>query len=64
MRIKKEKDTALEKFKDSIEEKIVMKGESVNIHDTPLLDLNSHFSGERCLASPGGHLMQIYYVLD
>lgn len=62
--MKKEKDQQLDKFRDTVDEKIIMKGESVSVRETPLLDVNCHFSQERCLAVPGGHLLQIFYTID
>jgi hypothetical protein len=43
----------------------MQKGEVVNIYQTNLVDLNGHYqSNVPVMGTLGGHLMQIYYVLE
>ena len=57
MREKKAKDEALEKFKDQVYAAIILKGEKVNILNTNLVDIDSHFCPEKMMCAYGGHLM-------
>lgn len=63
-REKRAKDQALEKFKDEVDQIIIMKGETVTCLHNNLVDINCHYSKDHCQAAPGGHLMQIYLILE
>jgi hypothetical protein len=63
-REKRAKDMALEKFKDEVDQHVIMKGEVVTCLHTNLVDINGHYSREGFIGAPGGHLMQVYLILE
>lgn len=63
-REKKAKDEALQKFKDQVRFNVIDKGEKVDTIKTILVDIDSHFSSDKMLCANGGHIMQIYYILE
>lgn len=63
LREKKAKDEALEKFKDQVYAQVILKGEKVNVLQTNLVDIDSHFCNEKMLQAYGGQLKQLYYVI-
>lgn len=64
LREKKAKDEALERFKDAVYSSIVLKGEKVNVLQTNLVDIDSHYCNDRMLCTLGGQLQQVFYVLE
>jgi len=55
---------ALEKFKDEVDNFVIMKAEIVTCLQTNLVDVNGHYSKENFQSAPGGQLMQIYLILE
>lgn len=43
---------------------VIMKGEKVNVLQTNLVDMDSHFCSDRMLCTYGGQLMQLYYIFE
>jgi hypothetical protein len=36
----------------------------VNVLQSPIVDITANFSNEKELGVPGGHIMQLYYILE
>ena len=64
-REKAAKDKALAIWEDDIREKIIFKGVVEPVFSMPLSDVTGNYlDNGAVICAPGGHLMQIYYVME